>query len=230
MLPKRTKFNYDQTALEMFLIIQSHEAQLSGDAYKTHTFQVFTDPLFKQEVETIRKVLEAKYGKEVSFICTDTESLFQRDDFLSIKRIASRYAISIKDLYTYADGHFAAGMEYGESDDSVEGIEFGANGRLYYRISENTTMDSIRLRRKDIKMAQLFKFGKAHHKKKGAENPELLYAIFKARLDGLTFPVIFESYENGVIGTYEIKNVEQFKSFDSLQRYYNKYQFTVPAT
>jgi hypothetical protein len=228
--PRRAKFSYDRATTDLLLLCQSHEAALSGSPYKLHVLQVFNDDEFKNEVENLRELLETKYGKDVSFICTDTSSFFESCDFELVKRLAGKYAISIMDLYGYADGHFAAGMEYGKTNDDVEGIEFGLDGQVYYRISASTTMESIRLRRNDIEQAQKLMFGKAHSRKRGAENPELLYAIFKAKRQGMNFTQIFKQYQDGLVGNYKIKSTEQFASSDSLQRYFNKYLFIVPVT
>jgi hypothetical protein len=228
-IPRRTKFDYDLETFELFLICQRHEAALSGNAYKMHVFQVFMDTEFKTEVESLRQLLEKKYGKDVSFIFPILSTTLEDKYFKLLKRLANKYAISLLDLYIFADGHFAAGLDYGKTDSVVEGVERGIDGQLYYRIDATTTMESIRLHRKDIEMMQKVIFGNAHRKKKGAENPDLLYAIFKAK-GSKSFKQIFEEYREGSIGSYKVKNTKQFNGYESLQRYYNKHAFDVPAS
>ena len=67
--------------------------------------------------------------------------------------------------------------------------------------------------------------GELKVKRKPPENPELIYAIFKARKKH-TFRRIFEMLSNGKLPSYS-GSPNQFKSEDALERYYNKYK---PAT
>lgn len=60
-------------------------------------------------------------------------------------------------------------------------------------------------------------------KRKPPENPELLYAIFKARSKSNTFSQIFTMYSTGQLPHY-LGSTGQFKSEDSLERYYSKYK------
>ncbi len=60
-------------------------------------------------------------------------------------------------------------------------------------------------------------------KRKPPENPSLLYAVFKCRQHGMTFPAIFKLYSNGKLPGYKGSN-NQYGDADSLERYYNRYK------
>jgi hypothetical protein len=64
--------------------------------------------------------------------------------------------------------------------------------------------------------------GKPNSKRKPPVNDTLIYAIFKARKK-LTFAEIFELYSVGRLPLYKGSS-DQFKSEDSLERYYDKYK------
>jgi hypothetical protein len=59
-------------------------------------------------------------------------------------------------------------------------------------------------------------------KNKPNEDPELVYAIFRARRRGLTFPQIFLQYQKGELELYKDKPTNNFSSDKSLEAYYNR--------
>lgn len=60
-------------------------------------------------------------------------------------------------------------------------------------------------------------------KTKSPEDPELLYAIFKARVRGHTFPQIFDMYRSGTLPAYEDKPTNNFSTEFDIKKYYSKY-------
>jgi len=60
-------------------------------------------------------------------------------------------------------------------------------------------------------------------KDKPPQEDVLLYAIFKARVAGMTFREIFEYYCNNKLLDYEGKSNSQFHSEDELEKYYRKF-------
>jgi len=60
-------------------------------------------------------------------------------------------------------------------------------------------------------------------RKRTPENPELIYAVFKARLRGMTYPQIFRLYSEGGLKDYS-GSQSQFSHEESLERYYKKYE------
>lgn len=67
------------------------------------------------------------------------------------------------------------------------------------------------------------KLGVSKTKHKPPQEDELLYAIFKARMAGITFRKIFEYYCNDKLLYYEGKSNSQFHSEDELEKYYRKF-------
>ena len=64
----------------------------------------------------------------------------------------------------------------------------------------------------------------ATQRNRGADNPQLIYAIYKARKQSKTFSEIFSLYEKGELSMYSGKSKHQYNSEDTLERYYNKYK------
>ena len=60
-------------------------------------------------------------------------------------------------------------------------------------------------------------------KLKPPDDPELLYAVFKSRVRGHTFPQIFELYQSGKLSSYENKPTNNFQTEFDLKKYYSKY-------
>ena len=60
-------------------------------------------------------------------------------------------------------------------------------------------------------------------KKKLPEQGKLLYAIFKSRQKGLTYPAIFKLYSDRVLPYFE-KGAASLGSEDKLEEYYRKYR------
>lgn len=57
---------------------------------------------------------------------------------------------------------------------------------------------------------------------RASENPELVYAIYKARKRGNTFRKIFEDYQNGVLDCYSREPTLYYQ--EALERFYQKYK------
>lgn len=60
-------------------------------------------------------------------------------------------------------------------------------------------------------------------KLKSPEYSELLYAIFKARVRGYTFPQIFDMYSSRTLPSYEAKPTSNFSNEFDIKKYYSKY-------
>lgn len=58
---------------------------------------------------------------------------------------------------------------------------------------------------------------------KPPDDPQLLYAIFKARVRGRTFPQIFTMYHDGILPSYENKPTNNFSDEFDIKKYYSKY-------
>ncbi len=64
-------------------------------------------------------------------------------------------------------------------------------------------------------------------KRKEPHYPELLYAVFKATKEGLTFKEIFLMYENQSLPHYELNESTIMKSEDELEKYYRRHMPTL---
>jgi hypothetical protein len=56
---------------------------------------------------------------------------------------------------------------------------------------------------------------------KPPEDPELLYAVFKSRIRGLTFPQIFDLYKIGELAYYKDKPRNNYETDFELRKYYS---------
>lgn len=208
------------------------KAALATDSgvYVQHVYQVFNDTDFETDVAQLRSKFEGLYYKNIALTTSDADIHLLDEDKELIKQLADKYCITVTDLGLYADGAFDDGCEFGHGDVEYGGFHFEltADGyRMYYLIGPKTTLEQIQKSWNFIKgmRAEFLENSKENTKSKSPQNPELIYAIFKARTrDGLKFSQIFNLYENGKLPGYTGKNTRQYKSEDSLERYYRKYK------
>src|SRR5438309_728768 len=114
LLPKLFKDApvYSDAKREAALEAQALVAKKSNSAYKKHVYHAFNDIEFHQEVEALRKKLEKRYYKNLSFNIAGGH-LFEKD-MNTIQQLANNFCITASDLWTYADGWFNAGGSYGK--------------------------------------------------------------------------------------------------------------------
>lgn len=201
---------------------QRSSALESNSRYKLHVYHVFNDPDFQRGVEKLRKIIEDAYYKDITFNLT-ADHLYEGDKE-TLKEFAERWCITPSDLWTYADGLYDAGYSYGSNPEEADGlIQSGYHG-LCYRIGPYTTIEQIVNSWGYIKAVREDYYGKKDTKKKAPVNHLMVFVIFKLRQkDGLTFTEIFRKYQDGDLVGYN-GSTTQYKSKDSLERYYNKYR------
>lgn len=203
-------------------LMQRKMAMDSNSRYKLHVYHVFNDPDFQRGVEKLRKMTESAYYKNITFSLTEDHLL--DGDKATIKEFAERWCITPSDLWIYADGLYDAGYPYGSNPDEADGlIQSGYHG-LCYKIGPHTTIEQIVDSWDYIKAVREDYYGKKDTKRKAPVNHQLVFVVFKAKQkDGLTFTEIFRRYQDGELEGYNGSS-NQYKSKDSLERYYNKYR------
>ncbi len=203
------------------------------DKYTLHVYQVFKDLDFQKDVKALRKSLEQLYYKDISLITSYNDDHLLMDDKRLIKNLADKYCIDLMDLGIYADGLFDNGMLFGNHESMYGGLSYeyvDSTHYFCYKIGPKTTLEQIvkdwpliREMRQLVYELYVGKPIKIKTKSKSPQNPELIYAIFKARSKNIKFSEIFKTYQNGKL--YEgQQNSNQFNSEDSLERYYRKYK------
>lgn len=106
---------------------------------------------------------------------------------------------------------------------------------LYIKIFPNTNLDDISDRWDSIEMAKKAYFWQWDNKvskfraykptsNRPIDDPELLYAIHRARRNGETFPHIYDLYQKGELPYYTDKPTNQFSSSKAIENFYNRYK------
>jgi hypothetical protein len=203
---------------------------LSSDSgqYAAHVYQVFNDPDFDADIIKLRKLFDKMYYPMVSLTTDYLDPHLLLEDKNTVKTLADRYCISLEDLGIYADGQYEAGMGFGKLVYEYGGFitnnsPYYENMGFFYALGPKTTLQQITNEWNFIQEYMTAMFHSTNTKSKSPENPSLIYAVFKARANGLTFTEIFRQYQDGVLKLYSGTNTNQYSSKDSLERYYRKY-------
>jgi hypothetical protein len=201
----------------------------NGLAYRAHTYCVFTDPDFQNEVAELRQKIEALYYPKISLETSLYDEHILQADRLPIKELADKYRITLSDLAFYADGYFQLGYLNFGKDIHLEGgfkisEPFEADNLPVYVIGKYTTLEDIQRDWQYIKeYTALYQFRDDESaRRRSPNNPMLIYAVFKARMKRMTFKAIYNLYEAEALPQYSGSS-SQFNSEDSLERYFRKY-------
>lgn len=202
----------------------------SSSAYRAHVYCTFNDGDFRKEADTLKSEIEELYYPHITFKTSYDDKHLLLDDKLSIADFADKYRITIEDAGFYLDGYFHSGyIEFGNIphvDGEFKYIQPGeTEDRLVYAIGAYTTLDDIRADWpiiEEYRKLQYPRLAEKRVKKRAPENPTLIYAIFKARSKGVTFPRIFSMYEKAELPGYSGSS-SQYSHSKSLERYYRKY-------
>lgn len=197
-----------------------------------HIYFVYTDNEFIEEVEKInkkhRKWAEDSGEKHPSGIPKFPKSK-KREANKDWKFICDKYAVSDSDITFFVQGGFGGGwdkktMAMNDVNAKVEenmGFVYEEDGRMIVELESYITYQRYHDLWKNV----------LEHKKKlltkprrrAPESPKLIYAVFKARKKGLSFPELFRLYSSGKL-PYFRGSTNQFKDEESLERYYDKYK------
>lgn len=147
------------------------------------------------------------------------------DDWIKpFKVLANKYHIRTSDVYRFKifgndlalqyalNTNFSNIIKYNEFSDIIE-----------LRLKPNITDSEFRKLFKKIYKIQQSRKLSTNRKRKPPEYPDLIYAIFKERLNNRTFREIYEDYQNTNL-KYYLKNNNSFSSEDMLEKYYRKYE------
>jgi len=202
----------------------------AGLTYRAHAYHVFTDPEFESDVADLRSKIERLYYPNISLETSYYDRHILQADRLPIKEVADRYRITLEDFGFYADGYFHEGYTGFGTDIYLEGgfktIEAAESEYMsVYVIGKYTTLEAIRHDWEYAKFSSAVKqlrLEEVASRKRSPNYPELVYAVFKARMQKQTFKTIFTLYENGELPLFHGSG-KQFTNEDSLERYYRKY-------
>lgn len=205
-------------------------------AYVPHVFFVFNDDDFKNDILELREKLENLYYKDISLTTEPSDPHLIAQDRKRIKEVADKYCITFDDLGFYADGHFENGeLSFGKrlsiEGGFIPGFHYSLehlDGHPCYVIGPKTTLKDIQDDWPEIAEWRSWRFtrnytpNKSATRRKSPENPELVYAIFKARRHNKKYSEIYVLYSKGKLDNYH-GNTSQFNDEESLERYYRKY-------
>lgn len=132
------------------------------------------------------------------------------------QNIATQYAITVAEINRYLLGEilyseyqtstasFRMNLEKGEFT-----IQFGPSTSRAEVIEQWQKFEQMRVRLFPVRLSR----------RRVAEQPDLIYAIFKCRQRNLSFREIFTLYSTGAIPGYN-GSISQYKDEDSLEKYY----------
>lgn len=207
----------------------------SSSKYEAHVYQVFLDTEFRADIEELRKKLEGLYYKGISLRTYPSDEHLLFTDRLLIKELADRYRIHFEDLGFFADGHYDSGdtgfgrriSEYGGLlNHHYQHSEY--DSYLCYIIGTKTSLEDIEKDWPLIRSMRQELFNskdnpvKERTRTKAPEHPQLIYAVFKARMGGKKFSEIYKDYEINNLRHFTGNNFH-FSDDDSLERYYRKH-------
>lgn len=169
-----------------------------------HLNQVYEDPDFLKEVALIKE------AEKRSILSPERQKAARQV-------LAERYGLSIGDVNLYMLPIVV------ENRTKSTSMGFNPETRQFtITFGLTTTLAEVMTEWRRFSQFRKTLFPIKQTKRKPAENPELLYAMFKARRAGETFRTIFRLYSTGKLPGYN-GSVAQFKSEDNLERYYHKY-------
>ena len=178
-----------------------------------HLYLVYSDPEFVATVENLAEPPDSPFA--------------EGDWRLPYKDLSREYKVSYLSVYLFKMHRLEA---------LVLGAKLLPAGLVRY--NEREGVIEIKAR-KDIVQQEFYELwkqvdsikqnelGLKPTKRKPPENPQLIYAIFKAKKSGLTRKQIFNKYKSGELDYYRHKPSIQFDNEYSLDDYYLNYQPTI---
>lgn len=154
-------------------------------------------------------------------VINDPEFLKSLKNEANKEAVLKRYGLSradfeadAKDAKLLKDGFFPFTGGWFKFDEEVGKFTVFLNADVKQHEIQ-VLWENLQRYRKNIDSQQL--------KLKSPDDSELLYAIFKSRVRGLTFPQIFKLYRSGKLPSYADKPTNQFQTEFDLKKYYSKY-------
>jgi hypothetical protein len=168
-------------------------------------YWVFSDPEFERAIDEYKK-----YNYLAQERRENLKLIGRKFDILSLDVLA--YVSRGKDaLNGYR--HRMGLWQYNKNHDTYKII-----------INNATTLKEYKKLWDEIQYFKNIELKLANTKLKPPADTKLIYAVFKARKNRLTFSKIFLLYQGGELPYYVNGNTNQFKSVESLSRHYRKYK------
>lgn len=185
-----------------------------------HAYWVYQDTEFIKIMKKLSRIKDAHEAKTIREV------------------LAKEYAISTERIISWGlSYHMSESVPNNISDSTTEILfDFEEGGEVF-----NLSLKKSVTKAEYLKMWDYFVVWRNHvikkpqrARKKPPENTQLLYAIFRARSNGLTFTQIYGLYSDdrlplyeGVLGIHNTNQKRQrlpFGDSESLARYYRKYR------
>jgi DNA-binding protein H-NS len=206
----------------------------SISSLETHIQHVYKDPDFAQAIEVIspqhnlflKKVMLSDHEQKLHMV-----KIMQHDlDIEEIRRVATYYGVAVDDIYFYLKGEHLSGRVRRDRHSSpfrISSLDVDNvfTVKIKSEIIEDDFMEIWKIilsNKRKLNQGKVPKPKPAHHDK-------LLYAIFKEKQKGSTFPTIFNKYQNNELDYYKKlhfnpEKKQRFTSQQSLSNYYYKNQ------
>lgn len=198
---------------------------------------LFNDPLFIEDKNQVLDYLKTEYGDlyGVLFLLIGKYSLCSQlsqdkgknnKGTRMIRAMAKKFEVSIPVIEQGIAYNKNLPLSYSGHYNNQPYIEKISDDQLAIYINPNTRLKDIESIWFIVQEKQK-ELSSHTSQSKASTNPSLVYAIYKQRLPNdtgkrLSFEEIFINYQNGTLSDYSGSTI-QFKSSDSLERYYHKH-------
>lgn len=178
-----------------------------------HVYHVFNDPEFINEVERLNadfEITASKFGHKGT-----AEEIGKR-----YEAIIKEFAVNRGDIdFFMAELHKQGSTRRQHRCEII----YNADTNSYTaQLKPDVSKDDLEEAWQYIQRINgLRKISKT--RRRGFDDPQLVYAIFRAKKSGKSFPAIFTLYQEGKLPHYENKPRNQFSSVEYLKRYYYRY-------
>lgn len=191
-----------------------------------HLYYVFNDKDFIAEIDFLNDKYDElahnsglKYPNGIPKL-TVKQAKSATKEFSDLRR---KYSIDEIELMYFVQGGFGSGFK----GDIIADVD-EAMGRVlmvddHIEITLNKQITHKRYLELWREVQSLKKLLNAKQRRRAPESHALIYAIFKQRMNTVSFSNIFRQYSEGNLQGYS-GSINQFKSEDSLERYYDKYK------
>lgn len=195
--------------------------------YQWHCYWVFEDIDFRKELTQYNKYIERLKNSENAIDSNEYREKLSNHLTNEKRRICDKYKINSADFLLYATknnayplssafGFFTNIIDIKKSmlDSTVE-VRFKPN------ISKTEYVEAWKEIREFIDSEPSYKKIKLIKTRRKEEvDYQLIYAVFKAKSNGMKYPAIFKLYNTGKLPNYKTKPQSRFKNPKELNDYY----------
>jgi hypothetical protein len=184
-----------------------------------HYYWVLHDPEFRREAYNVSDYERSKYWKTQGINIRGAEQIAE-DEKLVVK-LLEKYAVP-REIF---DRSLAGDLKRSSFEPVVSTVVDEANNVIEVRFRADITKNDYIEGWDDVySHLKLHGLKNTKSRSRSPDETQLIYAIFKARLLGMTYRKIFELYKSASLPYYESEATGYFLTQEDMERYYQKYR------